>query len=104
MYEIASLFTTATYITLAVEYAFGFGLGYFMGKLVKALIGLMVLGFISVAVNYTQFVALSNTIIQQLGVSQAQLINVTGIILLFLGLTVIAPLTIGLILGYFVGR
>ena len=64
----------------------------------------MVLGFVGAAVNYTQFVALSNTVVQQLGISQAQLVNVAGIILLFLGLTVIAPITIGLILGFLVGR
>lgn len=104
MFEFVSSLTTATFITLAVEFAFGFGLGYFAGKLVKAVIGLMVLGFVGAAVNYTQFVALSNTVVQQLGISQAQLVNVAGIILLFLGLTVIAPITIGLILGFLVGR
>ena len=104
MFEFASLFTTATYITLAVEFAFGFGLGYFVGKITKALIGLMVLGFVGVMVNYSQFVALSNAIVQQLGISQAQFMNVASIILLFLGLTVIAPLTVGLVLGYFIGR
>lgn len=104
LFEFVSLFTTAMCITLTVEFAFGFGLGYFAGKLVKAVIGLMVLGFIGAAVNYTQFVALSDAVVQQLGVSQTQLVNVAGVILLFLGLTVIAPITIGLILGFLVGR
>ena len=104
LFEFVSLFTTATYITLAVEFAFGFGLGYFAGKLVKAVIGLMVLGFIGAAVNYTQFVALSDAVVQQLGVTPAQFVNVAGVILLFLGLTVIAPITVGLILGFLVGR
>jgi hypothetical protein len=103
LYDIVSLFTTATYITLAVEFAFGFGLGYFAGKLVKAFIGLMVLGFVGAIVNYTQFIALSNSLIHQLGISQAQLINIAGFTLFFLGLTVIAPITVGLILGFLVG-
>lgn len=104
MYDIVSLFSTATYVTLAVEFAFGFGLGYFVGKLVKALIGLLVLGIVGVAINYTQFTTLNNTVVQQLGISQTQLVNAAGVILLFLGLTVIAPITIGLILGFLVGR
>ena len=103
LYDIVSLFTTATYITLVVEFAFGFGLGYFAGKLVKAFIGLIVLGFIGAMVNYTQFIALSSSLIKQLGISQAQLINVAGLILLLLGLTVIAPITVGLVLGFLVG-
>ena len=104
MYDIVSLFSTATYVTLAVEFAFGFGLGYFVGKLVKALIGLLVLGVVGVAISYTQFTTLNNTVVQQLGISQTQLVNAAGVILLFLGLTVIAPITIGLILGLLVGR
>ena len=103
LYDIVSLFTTATYITLVVEFAFGFGLGYFAGKLVKAFIGLIVLGFIGAMVNYTQFINLSSSLIKQLGISQAQLINVAGLILLLLGLTVIAPITVGLVLGFLVG-
>ena len=103
LYDIVSLFNTATYITLVVEFAFGFGLGYFAGKLVKAFIGLIVLGFIGAMVNYTQFIALSSSLIKQLGISQAQLINVAGLILLLLGLTVIAPITVGLVLGFLVG-
>jgi len=104
MYDVVSLFTTATYITLAVEFAFGFALGYYLGKLVKALIGLMILGFIGVMVNYPQFVALSDAVVQQLGVSPSQFASVASVIFLFIGLTIIAPLAIGLVLGYFVGR
>ena len=103
MYDLVSSFTTATYITLAIEFAFGFGLGYFAGKFVKAFIGLLVFGFIGAMVNYSQFIALSNNLIQQLGISQAQLMSVAGLIILFLGITVIAPITIGLILGFLVG-
>ena len=103
LYDIVSLFTTTTYITLAIEFAFGFGLGYFTGKLVKAFVGLLLLGLIGAMVNYAQFIALSSSLIRQLGISQAQLMNVAGIIILFLGLTVIAPITLGLILGFLVG-
>ena len=103
MYDIISLFTTTTYITLAVEFALGFGFGYFLGRLVKAVIGLLILGFIGVIINYTQFVALSDAVIQKLGVSQTVFINVATTVLLFIALTVIAPLTIGLILGFLVG-
>jgi len=104
MLEFASLFTTATYITLSVEFFFGFALGYFLGKLVKALIGLMMISFVGVLVNFSQFVALSDAVVQQLGISPAQFVNVVGVIMLFLGLTVIIPLALGLVLGYLIGR
>lgn len=103
LYDIASMLTNATYLTLAVEFAFGFGLGYFAGKLVKAFLGLLVLGFIGAMVNYSQFIALSNSLVHQLGISQAQLTNIAALILFFLGLTVIAPITVGLILGFLAG-
>lgn len=104
MVDITSFFGTATYITILVEFALGFGFGYFLGKFVKALLGLIVMGFIGVALNFTQFVALSNTVLQELGVSQAQFMTIASTILLFLGLTVLAPLTVGLIIGFLVGR
>ncbi|MEM2102287.1 MAG: hypothetical protein QXM22_02090 [Candidatus Bathyarchaeia archaeon] len=104
MLEFASLFTTTTYITLGIEFFFGFALGYFLGKLVKALIGLMVISFVGILVNFSQFVALSDAVLQQLGISSAQFVNIAGVIMLFLGMTVIIPLASGLVLGYLVGR
>jgi hypothetical protein len=62
------------------------------------------IGFIGVAINYTQFVALSDAVLRDLNVSQAQFINIVSTIFLFLGLTAIVPLTVGLILGFLVGR
>lgn len=94
----------ATYITILVEFALGFGFGYFLGKFVKALLGLIVMGFIGVALNFTQFVALSNTVLQELGMSQSQFITVVSTIILFLGMTVLLPMTIGLVFGFLVGR
>jgi small-conductance mechanosensitive channel len=104
MVDVTSFFGMATYITILVEFALGFGFGYFLGKFVKALLGLIVMGFIGVALNFTQFIALSNTVLKELGVSQSQFITIASTILLFLGLTVIAPLTVGLIIGLLVGR
>ncbi|HVP41412.1 MAG TPA: hypothetical protein VMS95_05620 [Candidatus Krumholzibacteriaceae bacterium] len=104
MVDITAFFGTATYITIIVEFALGFGFGYFLGKFVKALLGLIVMGFIGVALNFTQFVALSNTVLQELGVSQSQFITIVSTIVLFLGLTVLLPMTIGLILGFLIGR
>jgi hypothetical protein len=104
MVDVASFFGMATYITILVEFALGFGFGYFLGKFVKALLGLIVMGFIGVALNFTQFVALSNTVLQELGVSQSQFITIVSTILLFLGVTVFLPMIIGLILGLLVGR
>lgn len=104
MYDVISLFTTATFISLAVEFALGFAFGYYLGKFVRALLGLMVLGFIGVAINYAQFTALSNMVTQKLDVTPQQFLNVVSTILLFLGLTVIAPLTVGVIVGFLVGR
>jgi hypothetical protein len=82
----------------------GFGFGYFLGKFVKALLGLIVMGVIGVALNFTQFVALSNEVLSELGVSQSQFITIVSTIVLFLGLTVLIPMTIGLILGFLLGR
>lgn len=92
-----------TYITILVEFALGFGFGYFMGKFVKALLGLIVMGIIGLALNFTQFVALSNTVLQELNVSQSQFIAVVTTIVLFLGVTVLLPMVVGLILGFLVG-
>lgn len=104
MVDITSFFGMATYITILVEFALGFGFGYFLGKFVKALLGLIVMGFIGVALNFTQFVALSNTVLQELGMSQSQFITVVSTIILFLGMTVLLPMTIGLVFGFLVGR
>ena len=103
MYDIASLFTTTSFITIAVEFALGFAFGYYLRKFVKAILGLIVLGFIGVALNYAQFIALSDAVTQKLGVSPGEFMNVVSAILPFLALTVIAPLTIGLIIGFLVG-
>jgi hypothetical protein len=104
MVDITLFFGTATYITILVEFALGFGFGYFLGKFVKALLGLIVMGFIGVALNFTQFIALSNTVLQELGVDQSKFITIVSTIVLFFGLTVLVPMIIGLILGFLVGR
>jgi len=103
MIDITSFFGVTTYITILVEFALGFGFGYFMGKFVKALLGLIVMGIIGLALNFTQFVALSNTVLQELNVSQSQFIAVVTTIVLFLGVTVLLPMVVGLILGFLVG-
>lgn len=104
MIDIASFFGMATYITILVEFALGFGFGYFLGKFVKALLGLIVMVFIGLALNFTQFVALSDTVLQELDVSQSQFMTTVSTIVLFVGVTVLLPMTIGLILGFLVGR
>jgi hypothetical protein len=104
MIDIASSFGTATYVTILVEFAMGFGFGYFLGKFVKVLLGLIVMGFIGVALNFTQFVALSNTVLHEFHVSQSQFITIGSAIVLFLGITVLLPMTVGLILGFLLGR
>jgi len=104
MVDITAFFGTATYITILVEFALGFGFGYFLSKFVKALLGLILMGFIGVALNFTQFMALSTTVLQELGVDQSKFLTIVSTILLFLGLTVLVPMTIGLILGFMLGR
>ncbi len=101
---LTTFFTTTTYITIIVEFALGFGLGYFLGKFVRALLGLIVVGLIGVALNYTQFTILSNTIASQLGLDQAKFVDVITTVILFLGATVLAPMLIGVIIGFLVGR
>lgn len=104
MYDVASLLNTGTLIPLVVEFGLGFGFGYYLGKFVRALIGLLVLGFIGVVINYAQFVTLSSTVTQKLGVTPQQFLNVISAILPLLALTVIAPLTVGVIVGFLVGH
>ncbi len=104
MFDIASLLATGSLISLIVEFALGFAFGYYLGKFVRALLGLIVLGFIGVMINYAQFVTLSSTVTQKLGVTPQQFINVISAILPLLALTVLAPLTVGLIIGFLVGR
>jgi large-conductance mechanosensitive channel len=104
MYDFTSLLNAGTLIPLAVEFGLGFGFGYYLGKFVRALIGLLVLGFIGVAINYAQFVTLSSTVAQKLGVTPQQFLNVITAILPLLALTVIAPLTVGVVIGFLVGH
>lgn len=104
MVDITSFFGMTTYISILVEFALGFGFGYFLGKFVKAMLGLIVMGFIGVALNFSQFVALSNTVLQGLSVSQSQFITIVSTILLFLSVTVLLPMSVGLIVGFLIGR
>jgi hypothetical protein len=71
---------------------------------VKAILGLLVLSFIGILINYAQFVALSDTVTQKLGATSEQFINIVSAILPLLALAVIAPLTVGVIVGFLVGR
>jgi len=51
MYDVTSLLNSGTLIPLVIDFGLGFGLGYYLGKFVRALIGLLVIGFIGVAIN-----------------------------------------------------
>jgi hypothetical protein len=93
MYDVTSLLNMGTLIPLVVEFGLGFGFGYYFGKFVRALICLLVLGFIGGAIDYAQFVTLSNTVTQKLGVTPQQFLNVTSAILPLLALTVIGSVT-----------
>lgn len=104
MFDIASLFATGSIVSLVVEFALGFAFGYYLKKFVKTILGLLALSFIGVLINYAQFVALSDTVTQKLGVTSEQFINIVSAILPLLALTVIAPLTVGVIVGFLVGR
>lgn len=104
MFDIGSLFATGSLISLVVEFGLGFAFGYYLGKFVKALLGLLVLGFVGVLINYAQFVTLSETVTQKLGVTPRQFIDVISAILPLLALTVLAPLTVGVIAGFLIGR
>ena len=104
MVDITSFFGMATYVTMLVEFALGFGFGYFLGKFVKAMLGLIVMGFIGVALNFTQFATLGSKVLQEFGVSQSQFITIVSMIALFLSITVLLPMIIGLVLGFLVGR
>jgi len=104
MYDVTSLLNSGTLIPLVIDFGLGFGLGYYLGKFVRALIGLLVIGFIGVAINYAQFVMISNTVTKKLGVTSQQFLNVISAILPLLALTVVAPLTVGIVVGFLVGH
>jgi hypothetical protein len=104
MYDVASLLNIGTLIPLVVDFGLGFGLGYYLGKFVRALIGLLVIGFIGVAINYAQFVMISNTVAQKFNITPQEFLNVISAILPLLALTVVAPLTVGIAVGFLVGH
>ncbi len=94
----------ATYVALIVEFVLGLAFGYYFRKLIKALIGLMILGFISMALNYTQFIMLKDMLVENLNIGPETLMDIIGLTTMVLGLTVFLPLTIGLIIGFLIGR
>lgn len=104
MVDIMAFFGTATYITIIIEFALGVGLGYFLGKFVRALIGLIAVGLIGIALNYTQFAALGGTIADQLGLTQSKFVDIISTVIIYLGLTVLVPMTIGIIIGFLIAR
>jgi len=63
----------------------------------------MILGFIGMALNYTQFIMLKDVLVENLNIGPETLMDLTGLITMVLGLTVFLPLTIGLIIGFLIG-
>jgi len=59
----------ATYIVLIIEFALGFAFGYYFRKLIRGMIALLVLGFISTLLNYTLLIALKDAIVEELGIT-----------------------------------
>jgi hypothetical protein len=109
VFAVLDLFTRilsnpATYTALIIEFVLGLAFGYYFRKLITALLGLMILGFIGVALNYAQFMMLKDVLVEHLDIGAGTLMDVIGLITIVLGLTVLAPLTIGLIIGYLIGR
>jgi len=64
----------------------------------------MILGFVGIALNYTQFIMLQDVLVENLNIGPEALMDVIGLITMVLGLTVFLPLTIGLIIGFLIGR
>ena len=93
----------ATYMALIIEFVLGLAFGYYFRKLIKALIGLMILGFIGVALNYTQIMMLKDALAEHLDIGPEVLMDIVGLTTMILGLTVLLPLTIGLIVGFLIG-
>jgi hypothetical protein len=95
-----------TYITIVVEFALGLGFGYFLGKLIKGLLGLILIGLVGVALNYAQFATLSNTVLHDLApnLDQSTFLNIVSTIGLLFGVTVVLPMIVGLIVGFLIGR
>jgi len=94
----------ATYVALIVKFVLGLPFGYYFRKLIKALIGIMILGFIGIALNYTQLIMLKDMLVENLNIGPETLMDVVGLTTMVLGLTVFLPLTIGLIIRFLIGR
>lgn len=98
------LFNPATYVVVIIEFALGFAFGYYFRKLIKGMVGLMALGFISMLLNYTLLITLKDIIVEQLNINPEELVTLIGLITMTIGLTMLAPITIGLLIGFLVGR
>lgn len=92
-----------TYMALIIEFVLGLAFGYYFRKLIKALVGLMILGFIGVALSYTQLMMLKDALAEHLNIGPETLMDIVGLTTMILGLTVLLPLTIGLIIGFLIG-
>ena len=97
------LYNPATYVVLIIEFALGFAFGYYFRKLIKGMIALMVLGFISTLLNYTLLITLKDAIVEQLGITPEKLVTLIGLITMTFVLTMLAPITIGLLIGFYIG-
>lgn len=93
-----------TYVVVIIEFALGFAFGYYFRKLIKGMIALMALGFISTLLNYTLLITLKDAIVEELGITSEKVITLIGLITITFGLTMLAPITIGLLIGFYISR
>jgi len=98
------LYNPATYVVIIIEFALGFAFGYYFRKLIKGMIALMVLGFISILLNYALLITLKDAIVEQLGITPEKLVTLIGLVTITFGLAMLTPITIGLLIGFRVGK
>ena len=102
---ISSLFTNpGSLITFVIEFALGFGLGYFSTKVLKYILALVAIFAIGVIMNVWQSPQIENTL-KNLGYTGLSSIWTNQVyplllsIMYTLGLTTVLPITIGFIIG-----
>jgi len=91
----------SSFIPIIVELVVGIAFGYYFRKLVKGLIGLVIVSFIGMALNYSQFLALKDAITAELDISPEKFMRIVNLVTATIGLTVLAPLAIGILIGIF---
>ena len=102
----ASLFLNPSFLmTFIIEFALGFGLGYFSVKVFKYIIALIGIFIVGILLNIWQTPQLGTSItseLAQLGLTWSEVLPVALSLVYTLGITTVMPITIGFAIGLIV--